>query len=130
MNRNGAERSGLFSVALYVAQQIKTQQEVDIFSAVKHGRLYRPQCISNEVWFFTLFYTCFYAIIRNYSETSKCFLFYFRSSIFSSMNSHRNTSNERINKLRSFHFHHHHVLKMVVLKILTCFNANLDGFIL
>ena len=33
----------------YVAQQIKTQQKVDIFSAVKHVRLYRPQCISNMV---------------------------------------------------------------------------------
>ena len=50
--RNGAERSGLFCVALYVAQQIKTQQKVDIFSAVKHVRLYRLQCISNMVSFF------------------------------------------------------------------------------
>ena len=54
--RNGAERSGLFCVALYVAQQIKTQQKVDIFSAVKHIRLYRPQCISNEVRFLTFFW--------------------------------------------------------------------------
>ena len=51
--RNGAERSGLFCVALYVAQQIKTQQKVDIFSAVKHVRLYRHLCISNMVRFFT-----------------------------------------------------------------------------
>ena len=50
--RNGAERSGLFCVALYVAQQIKTQQKVDIFSAVKHVRLYRPQCIANMVRIF------------------------------------------------------------------------------
>ena len=49
--RNGAERSGLFCVALYVAQQIKTQDKVDIFSAVKHVRLYRPQCITDMVWF-------------------------------------------------------------------------------
>ena len=49
--RNGAERSGLFCVVLYVAQQIMTQQKVDIFSAVKHIRLYRPHCIVNEVWF-------------------------------------------------------------------------------
>ena len=51
MNRNGAERSGLFCVALYVAQQIKTQQKVDIFSAMKHVRLYRHQCIANMVRF-------------------------------------------------------------------------------
>ena len=50
--RNGAERSGLFCVALYVVQQIKTQQKVDIFSAVKHVRLYRPQCINDMVRFF------------------------------------------------------------------------------
>ena len=33
-----------------------TQQKVDIFSAVKHIRLYRPQCISNEVRFLTFFW--------------------------------------------------------------------------
>ena len=54
-SRNGAERSGLFCVALYVAQQIKTQQKVDVFSAVKHVRLYRPQCIPNEVWCFSMY---------------------------------------------------------------------------
>ena len=53
--RNGAERSGLFCVALYVAQQIKTQEKVDIFSAVKHIRLYRLQCINSMVWFFHYF---------------------------------------------------------------------------
>ena len=137
MNRNGAERSGLFCVALYVAQQIMTQQKVDIFSAVKHVRLYRPQCISNEVCvFFTLFYTCFSAICKglDYSETTKCFLFYFRNSIFSSMSLHGSSSNEEINKPRSFNFHHHQflmaVVKMFILQ--TYFNTimNLDGLIL
>ena len=133
MNRNGAERSGLFCVALYVAQQIMTQQKVDIFSAVKHVRLYRPQCISNEVCvFFTLFCTCFYAFCEglNYSGTTKFFLFFFRSSIYSFMSSHRNTSNARINKPRSYNFHHHYFVNVFIQQ--TCFNTimNSDGFIL
>ena len=47
--RNGADRSGLFCVALYVAEQIKTQQIVDIFSAVKHVRLYGRS--ASQTWF-------------------------------------------------------------------------------
>ena len=47
--RNGADRSGLFCGALYIVEQIKARQEVDIFPAVKHIRLYRPQCIVNVV---------------------------------------------------------------------------------
>ena len=53
--RNGVERSGLFCVALYVTEQIKTPQKVDIFSAVKHVRLYRPQCITRMVRCLNLF---------------------------------------------------------------------------
>ena len=96
--RNGAERSGLFCVALYVAQQIKTQQKVDIFSAVKNVRLYRPQCIANMVHFFHFFLDLFSAFCK-VAWTSKfsLHLYYFRSSMFSSISLHRNTSHVRIN---------------------------------
>ena len=92
--RNGAERSGLFCVALYVVQQIKTQQKVDIFSAVKHVRLYRPQCITGEVRFFTLTYECTLAMCKaRNNQIITYILCNFRNSTFSSMNLHSSTSN-------------------------------------
>ena len=105
--RSGAERSGLFCVALYIAQQIMTQQKVDIFSAVKHVRLYRPQCIANMVRFFSLFYAFGKGLSTSGTNTSFLFFYYFRSSTSSCTSLHRNTSHVRIKKfLMNFELHH------------------------
>ena len=123
MRRNGAERSGLFCVALYVVQQIKTQQKVDIFSAVKHIRLYRPQCIANMVRFllFSIHVQCAWQFLAN-SETKLSFFNYFRNSISSSMNLHRNSSSEDINKPRLTRFHNCVITDIKTFNIAKYFN--------
>ncbi|CAH1775088.1 unnamed protein product [Owenia fusiformis] len=44
---DGATRSGLYCAVDYICEQLRVEQEVDIFQAVRHLRTHRPQVISD-----------------------------------------------------------------------------------
>ena len=119
--RNGAERSGLFFVAIYVAQQIKTKKRIDIFSAVKHVRLYRPQCIANMVRF-SLVFVLVLCIFRglNTSGITIWSVFFLRNSTISSMSLQRSSSSIRSEKPRRF--------KPKLTNFKFCLITNIKGF--